>query len=249
MTGWLSSSAGGRLGFETTQWSLIAAAAGQTSEAQAALEDLYRTYCYPVYSFVRRRGYSRQDAQDLTHDFFVHLMEKNSFRRAEEVQGRFRAFLLRELQFFLRHRVERTQAEKRGGKATIVFLDEETAEAAYQLADPGQTAEEIFDTRWAALQLDSALSRLKSEMEQAGKRALFEQLFGFLVGGEELSYTEAAQKLGLTLPATKAAIFRLRTRYRELFRAEVARTVSNTADFEEEIRALRFALLDYYSRK
>ncbi len=248
MTGWLSSSAGGHLQFETTQWSLISAAAVEDRESRAALEDLYRTYCYPVYSFVRRRGYSRQDAQDLTHDFFVHLVEKNSFRRAETVQGKFRAFLLRELEFFLRHMDERARTQKRGGRATMVFLDDATAEADYQLTDRGQTAEQIFDARWAAMLLDGALARLKGEMEEAGKQPLFDQLCGFLMESEERSYLEVAQRVGLTVAATKAAIFRLRARYRELLRAEVARTVSTSADFEEEIQALRSSLIGYYSR-
>ena len=248
MTGWLSSSAGGRLQFETTQWSLISAAAAEDRENRAALEDLYRTYCYPVYSFVRRRGYSRPDAQDLTHDFFVHLVEKNSFRRAESVPGKFRAFLLRELQFFLRHTDERARAEKRGGSATMIFLDDAVAEAGHQLADRGQTAEQIFDARWAAMLLDGALAHLKAEMQAAGKGPLFDQLAGFLVETEESSYLEVSQRTGLTLAATKAAIFRLRARYRELLRAEVARTVSSSADFEEEIQALRSSLIGYYSR-
>jgi DNA-directed RNA polymerase specialized sigma24 family protein len=244
MTGWLSSSAGGQLRFETTQWSLVSAAAGEGQTSRDALEDLYHSYCYPVYSFVRRRGHSRQDAQDVTHDFFVYLVEKKGFGRAVAGQGKFRTFLLRSLEFFLQHADERARTQKRGGRTTLVFLDDETAEGAYQLIDPGLTAEQIFDAQWAMMLIEGTLARLKLEMEQAGKRDLFDQLSGFLLGGEESSYLEVAQRTGLTVAATKAAIYRLRVRYREILRAEVARTVASSADFDAEIRALQASLLD-----
>ena len=242
MRAWLSSTAGQLIQFETTQWSLVSAA-GEEEERREALEGLYRTYCSPVYSFVRRRGYSRQDAQDLTQDFFVHLVEKNAFRRADPNRGKFRTFLLGALEFFLITLSRRAQAEKRGGRANVVFLDDETAEALYQLADPGLTAEQVFDARWAATLIAAAVTRLQAEMEKAGKRELFDQLLGFVIGGEEGSYFEVAQRSGLTLAATKAAIYRVRERYRELLRAEVARTVTTAADFDDEIHALRGSLM------
>ena len=248
MSAWLSSSLGERIRFETTQWSLVSAASGDEGR-RAALEGLYRTYCTPVYSFVRRRGYSRQDAQDLTQDFFVHLVEKNAFRRADPNRGKFRTFLLGSLELFLQDESRRARAEKRGGQANIVFLDNETPEAHYQLADPGLTAEQVFDARWAGTLIEGAVTRLKTEMERAGKRELFDQILGFVVGGEESSYFEIAQRTGLTVAAAKAAIYRLRERYRELLRSELARTVSSSADFDDEIRALRSSLTGRRSRR
>jgi RNA polymerase sigma factor (sigma-70 family) len=247
MTGWLSSSAGGGLRFETTQWSLVSAAASG-EKRQVALEALYRSYSSPVYSFIRRRGYSRQDAQDLTQDFFVHLMEKNAFSRADPTRGKFRRFLLGSLEFFLQHAGERARTEKRGGQAKIIFLDD-TAEAGYQLTDPGQTAEQIFDVQWVAALIEGALARLQTEMDESGKRALFDEICGFLTGGEESSYFEVARRTGLTVGATKVAVHRLRRRYRELLHAEVARTVTTSVDFDDEINALRAALAGRHSRR
>jgi len=244
MEGWLSSSAGGQLRFETTHWSVVCAAGGEGEQSRNALEDLYHSYCYPVYSFIRRRGQSRQDAQDLTHDFFVHLLEKDGFNRAAAGQGKFRTFLLRALEFFLGHADERARTQKRGGQTKLVFLDDEAAEGAYQLIDPGLTAEQIFDAQWAMMLIENTLAHLKLEMNQAGKGALYDELSGFLLGGEDRSYLEVAQRTGLTFAATKAAIFRLRVRYREILKAEVARTVASSTDLDAEIRALQASLLD-----
>jgi RNA polymerase sigma factor (sigma-70 family) len=243
MRAWLSSTAGKQIRFETTHWSLVLAAA-EDEERRDALEVLYRSYCSTVYSFIRRRGYSRQDAQDLTQDFFMHLVEKNAFRRADPNRGKFRTFLLGSLEFFLQHASQRARAEKRGGQANVVFLDDESAEAYYQLADPGLTAQQVFDARWAGTLIENALTRLQTEMDRAGKRDLYDQLLGFVVDAEKSSYFEVAQRIGLTMAATKAAIYRLRDRYRELLRAEVARTVTNPADFEYEIRELRSSLMN-----
>jgi RNA polymerase sigma factor (sigma-70 family) len=241
MTGWLSSTAGGHLRFETTQWSLVSAASGD-EESRDALEALYRSYCSPVYSFIRRRGHSREDAQDLTQDFFVHLVEKNVFRRVDPRRGKFRTFLLGSLEYFLQNASERAQAQKRGGKVSKIFVDDEAEEEHYQLADPGLTAEQVFDARWARTLIESALVRLQTEMESAGKRKLFDQIWSFIVDGEESSHLKIAQETGLTIAATKTAIHRLRARYRELLRAEIARTVTSPADFDDEIRALRSSL-------
>src|SRR3984957_11066133 len=189
MTGWLSSSVGGQVRFETTQWSLVSAASNE-QEKLGALEGLYRSYCTPVYFFIRRRGYSREDAQDLTQDFFLHLLEKNAFSRADRLRGKFRTFLLGALEYFLAHAKERAQAEKRGGQAILVFLDDEDAEVRYQLADPGQTAEQLYDSRWAATLIETTVDRLKAENEAAGKGELFDHIRGFLIEGEDSSYAE-----------------------------------------------------------
>ena len=246
MADWLSSTAGGSLRFETTQWSLISAAAAEDQQNRAAFEDLYRSYCHPVYAFIRRRGYARQDAQDLTQDFFLHLSEKNAFIRADPNRGKFRSFLLGSLQFFLQHAEERARTEKRGGHARMIFIDDETAEAKYQLTDQRQNAEQVFDARWAATLIQGTVNCLKTEMESAGKAGLFEQIRGFLIDGEDASYQEIAERTGLTLGAVKLTIHRMRARYRELLRAEVARTVVSSADFEQEIQALRESLQSGY---
>ena len=147
----LDSKAGGRPNFLTTQWGLVIAASADDAEARAALEELYRLYCYPVYAFIRRRGHGRQDAQDLTQDFFVHLLERGTLGRADSQRGRFRSFLLGALDYFLAHAAERARAGKRGGGCQLVFLDDDAAEDRYQLAAPeGMTAEKVFEARWAA---------------------------------------------------------------------------------------------------
>jgi RNA polymerase sigma factor (sigma-70 family) len=248
MTGWLSSSVGGHIRFETTQWSLVSAASDE-EEKRVALAGLYRSYCTPVYFFIRRRGYRREDAQDLTQDFFLHLVEKNAFSRADPARGKFRTFLLGALEFFLQHVAERAHSQKRGGQSNIVFVDAATAEAQYQLADSALSAEQIFDARWAGTLIEGAMVRLQTEMEEAGKGALFDEIWGFVVEGEESTYSEIAERTGLTMSATKTAIHRLRSRYRALLRDEIARTVTSSSDFDEEIRALRSSLVGRRTRR
>jgi DNA-directed RNA polymerase specialized sigma24 family protein len=239
-----STAAGRRPDFLTTQWGLVAGASAENSaEARAALEALYRVYCYPVYAFIRRRGYGRQDAQDLTQDFFVHLLDKGTLGRADPQRGRFRSFLLGALDHFLAHAAERAHAQKRGGGCQFVYLDDDTAERDYQLAAPeGITAEKVFEARWAATLIGVALGRLRGELESEGKGRLFEALQGFLLGNEEASYQQMADSLGLSLGTLKTAIHRLRSRYRTLLREEVARTVSAPGEVDEELRCLRAAL-------
>jgi DNA-directed RNA polymerase specialized sigma24 family protein len=240
----LDSTAAGRPDFPTTQWGLVAAASAEGSaEARAALEGLYRVYCYPVYAFIRKRGYGRQDAQDLTQDFFVHLLEKATLRRADSQRGRFRSFLLGALDHFLAHAAERAHAQKRAGGSQWVFLDDEVAEARYQLAAPtGMTAEKFFDARWAVALIEAALARLRAELDAAGKEQLLDALQGLLLGEADASYQQTADALGLSLGALKTAVHRLRNRYRALLREEVARTVTRPGDVEEELRCLQAAL-------
>jgi DNA-directed RNA polymerase specialized sigma24 family protein len=222
---------------------VAAASAEGAAEARAALEELYRLYCYPVYAFIRRRGYSRQDAQDLTQDFFVHLLEKGTLARADPQRGRFRSFLLGALGHFLANADERASAGKRGGGCRWVFLDDDSAEDRYQLAAPeGLTAEKLFEARWAAALVEATLARLRGELESEGKGDFFEKLQGFLLGREEASYQQVANALNLSLGALKTAIHRMRGRYRALLREEVARTVAAPAEVDEELRYLRAAL-------
>ena len=239
----LDSTASGRPSFLTTQWGLITASAQGSAEARAALEGLYRAYCHPVYTFIRRRGYSRPDAQDLTQDFFIHLLEKGMLGRADPERGRFRSFLLGALDHFLAHAAERARAKKRAGACQWVFLDDEAAETRYQLAAPeSMTADKLFDARWAAALIEAALARLRAELDSAGKGRLLDVLQGLLLGGADRSYQQAADALGLSLGALKTAVHRLRNRYRALLREEVARTVTRPGDVEEELRCLQEAL-------
>jgi DNA-directed RNA polymerase specialized sigma24 family protein len=239
----LDSTAGGRPNFRTTQWGLVIAASTEGAGGRAALEELYRLYCYPVYAFIRRRGHGRQDAQDLTQDFFIHLLEKGTLGRANSQRGRFRNFLLGALDHFLAHAAERARAGKRGGGCLWVFLDDDTAENSYQLAAPeGMTAEKVFDARWAATIVGAAFARLRVELESEGKGHLFEALQGFLLGRDDASYQQVADALSLSLGALKTIIHRLRGRYRTLLREEVARTLDSPEEIDEELRYLRIAL-------
>ena len=245
----LNSTDGGRPGFVSTQWSLLLAAAERdptdaNPHAQEAWAELYRAYCYPVYVFIRRRGHPRPQAQDLTQDFFVHLLEKGTLGRADPDKGRFRTFLLGALEFFLAATARREAAQKRGGGGRFVFLDDpDRAEHQYQLAAPAwETPEKLFDAQWAATLLGVVFTRLRAEMVQAGKEQLFVALQGHVAGAEEASYQETAEALGLSLPAFKSQVHRLRGRYGALLREEIARTIADPAEGEEELRHLRAAL-------
>ena len=243
----LNSTAGGQAIFVSTQWSLLAAAARETTDdtaLRAAWDALYQVYCYPVYAFIRRRGQSRAAAQDLTQDFFMHLVEKDTLSRADPSKGRFRTFLLGALEFFLIDAARRENARKRGGGSRTIFLDDpDTAESEYLLASPAwETPERLFEARWAAALLGVVFARLHEEMAQAGKGHLFAALQGYVAGAEDASYQETADKLGCALSTLKSHIHRLRSRYGALLREEVARTVTDPADVEEELRHLRAAL-------
>ena len=171
------------------------------------MEEVYRLYCYPVYAFIRRRGHARSDAQDLTQDFFIHLLEKGILAQADSQRGRFRNFLLGSLEHFLAHAAERAGAGKRGGGCQWVYLDDDAAEDRYQLAAPdGMTAEKLFEARWAAALVEATLVRLRCEMESEGKGNLFEALKGFLMGRDDSSYQQVADALNLSLGALKTAI-------------------------------------------
>ncbi len=227
--------------FVTTQWSAVLDAAGtDTAAARAALDRLCRTYWYPLYAYARRRGHPVHDAQDLTQAFFARLLERQWVGDARRDRGRFRTFLLTAMNRFMADEWDKLRAKKRGGGLCHVPLQLDDAETRYgcEPAD-NHTPEQYFEVRWALTLLDTVLQRLRVEYEKAGKAALFAALNPTLVGGRESQpYAELATQLGLSEGAVKVAVHRLRKRYRQLLREEIAQTVAEGADPEEELRHL-----------
>jgi RNA polymerase sigma factor (sigma-70 family) len=213
-------------------------------QAHQALETLCRNYWYPLYAYVRRQGHSAHDAQDLTQAFFARLLEKNYLADVQREKGRFRSFLLASLKHFLANEWDREQALKRGGGKRLIALDEESAESRYKLEPKDDlSADKIYERRWALTLLDQVLAKLRGEFEKDGKLDQFETLKQYLSGGRtSVSYAQAADKLGMNEGAIKVAVHRLRKRYRELLRAEIAQTVATASEVEAEIRYLFAAL-------
>ena len=231
--------------FVTTHWSVVLSAKLEPSvEADAALERLCRTYWWPLYAFVRRRGYEAHDAQDLTQEFFARLLAKDFLRAVDRSKGKFRSFLLAAMEHFLAKEWRRTNAQKRGGRFTFVSSDAESAEQQYlQVPASNHSPEQFFEQQWAMKLLDQSLASLRKEFVASGKEALFENTKIFLTGERQAqSYPELAAKLGTTEAALKMAVSRMRQRYGELLRAEIANTVSEPAEVEDELRALFAAL-------
>ncbi len=231
--------------FATTHWSLVVAAkpdeASQT-HARKALEEPCRAYWYPLYAFVRNRGYSSSGAQDLTQSFFARIIETGGFASADPERGRFRSYLLGAMKHFLANEWHRARAQKRGGGVTFLELDALDPEARYAL-EPAQSTDPDagFDREWAQKSIARAMGKLRAESEASGKGELFEALKGSLIG-EEPARSETAARLGMTVGAVKVAVHRLRQRYRELLRAEIAETVSDPSDIDDEMRSLLAAL-------
>src|SRR2546430_7258053 len=227
--------------FATTHWSVVLAANQQTSpQGTEALEKLCRAYWYPLYAFIRRCGYDSHGAQDLTQGFFTRLLEKNYLAQADRQKGRFRSFLLAALKHFLSDEQDKARAQKRGGGQALISLDEQTAEGRYRL-EPADvmSAEKLFERRWALTLLEQARSRLREEYVAAGKAEFYNQVK--ILEGEEKSrvtYAELAARLGTTESAIKSAVPRLRRRYAELVREEIAHTVNNPNEIDVEIRHL-----------
>jgi RNA polymerase sigma-70 factor (ECF subfamily) len=227
--------------FATTHWSQVLAAGDRSSpRADAALARLCHSYWYPLYAYVRRQGFTAEEAQDLTQEFFAHLIGKNFLAGASQEKGRFRSFLLVALKRFLINEWKRASARKRGGGQLPISWDAAFAEDRYQLEPvDAMTAERIYERRWALALLEEVMSGLRREHVARGKGDLFETLKVFLYGERsELSQTEIAARFGLTEGAVKAAVHRLRIRYRERLREEVANTVGNPLEIEDELRHL-----------
>jgi RNA polymerase sigma-70 factor (ECF subfamily) len=236
---------GGARDFRTTQWSLVLKAGrGAEAEAAAALDKLCRAYWYPLYAFVRRRGYDSETARDLTQSFFAALLARNQFAVADPARGRFRSFLVHSLSHFLANEWRDAQRLKRGGGAVVFSLDGLEPEERYRLEPAVESdAEKIFERRWAYTMVERALARLRSEHERTGKGAVFAELAGFLPGGAPGgTMAEAARRLGLSEGAVKVAVHRLRQRFREVFREEIAETVDAPQQVDEEVRHVIEAL-------
>ena len=231
--------------FTTTHWSVVLSA-GRDSSTQAsdALAKLCRTYWWPLYAFVRRQGHSSHDAQDLTQEFFARLLEKDYLSAVDRSKGKFRSFLLAALEHFLANEWRNAHAQKRGGKFTFVSTDAETAEGQYlQVPASNLSPEQLFEQQWAMTLLEQTLASLREEFVASGKGALFGDLKIFLTGEKRAaSYAELGPKLGMTEAALKMAVSRMRHRYGELLRAEIANTVASPSEIDEELRALFAAL-------
>jgi len=227
--------------FPTTHWSVVLAARAQGSpQAAEALEKLCRTYWYPLYAYVRRRGYTSEDAQDLTQEVFARLLRKNYPAQADRARGKFRSFLLLTLNHFLADEHDRTAAQRRGGGQIDISLDEPSPEDRYcrEPADE-RSPEIIFEQRWAQAVLDQAIARLQAEFVDDGKARIYEVLKAFQPGEQNtLSYTEAAKRLGVSDDAIRSMVHRLRRRHREVVREEIAQTVSTAAEIDDELRHL-----------
>jgi RNA polymerase sigma factor (sigma-70 family) len=234
-------------GFTTTHWSVVREAGGAGSpQATEALEKLCGSYWYPLYAYVRRKGHSPQDAEDLTQEFFARLLEQKSLRLADRNQGRFRTFLLTSLKHFLINEWIKGNREKRGGGRPVVSLDEEMAESRFA-SEPAiaQAPDSLYDRGWAAVLLDRAMAALRTEFEQSGKLDLFERLKVFVWGEKNaLSYAAMSGQLAMTEGAVKVAVHRLRQRYGELLRAELAQTVATPGEINEELRYLVSVIRD-----
>jgi RNA polymerase sigma-70 factor (ECF subfamily) len=227
--------------FAATRWTLVLSAArgSQTPRAETAMAELCCIYWYPLYAFIRRQGYEAHTAEDLTQEFFAGLLAKQFLTNVDQRKGKFRSFLLASLKHFLANEYDRSQAWKRGGGQTVIPLDALDVETRYCM-EPSHdlTPEKLFERQWALAVLKRVLVRLQTEFTSGGKTALFEALKGFLTGGQRETYATVGGGLGMSEGAVKAAVHRMRRRYRELMREEIAHTVTSPEEIEEEIRYL-----------
>ena len=227
--------------FATTRWTVVLSAGDPSSpHAATALETLCRAYWYPLYAYVRRCGYSPPDAQDLTQEFFARLLEQNWIARADRHKGRFRSFLLMAMKRFLAKEWDKAKTLKRGGQVRFVPLEVDAAETRY-CREPvdTRTPEQLFEKQWALILLESVLSRLREDYARDGKGALFHALEPYLIGSRETQpYAALEAELGVTEGAARVAVCRLRERYRECLKAEIAHTVASPAEVDEELRHL-----------
>jgi len=225
--------------FHTTHWSVVLQ--GASGESSTALENLCRVYWYPLYAFVRRKGYTHEQAQDLTQAFFAKLLEKNQLSLADPERGRFRTFLLRAFENFLRSEHRDATAQKRGGGRQIVSWDADLAAERYSSdCTDGTSPTVLFERQWAAVLLESVLGNLKQEFSQGGKAELFDQLEPHLWGDDtSVPYPRIGEALNMTTVSVRVTVHRLRRRFHDLLRAQIVNTVESVDDVEDELRYLR----------
>src|SRR3569833_1132155 len=231
--------------FATTRWTVVLAAGGRgTPQADIALEDLCRTYWYPLYVYVRRQGHSRQDAEDLVQAFFARLLEKNYLEGVSNNGGKFRAFLLVAVKRFLANEWDRANRQKRGGGELPLSLNWQDADTRYQINPADNISpDKLFDRARAMTVLERVIIRLRTENSSAGKATMYAQLERYLmVGKDAIAYNVAATTLQMSEGAVRVAVHRLRRRYRELLRDEIAQTLADPTLADEEMQALFSAL-------
>ncbi|MDB5293202.1 MAG: hypothetical protein JWL69_4443 [Phycisphaerales bacterium] len=231
--------------FQTTHWSIVAAAGAPTSaESRAALAVLCEAYWYPLYAYLRHRGYSVDSAEELTQAFFAMLIESKTLKNADPSLGRFRSYLLGALKHFLGTQSQQAKAAKRGGGRRVISLDTADAENRLhkELIDD-RSPERVFDRQWALTVLNLALARLQEQFQHEGKAHLFAELHRYLTADDsELKYRQLSAELKMSEGAIKVAVHRMRARYRHLVRQQVARTVASPREVDDEIRRLFIAL-------
>ena len=232
------------LPFPTTSWTVISAARRNSASSADALSKLCAAYWLPVYSFIRRKGYSREEAEDLTQEFFARVLQHGTFAEARRERGRFRSFLLASVTHFLANEWDRSTAQKRGGTCPTLSLDLEVSEERYHREPFHElTPEALFQRQWALAALDRVLVRLREEYALKEQSAQFDRLRVFLTGDEDRgSYDQLAMTLNLSAAAVRVAVHRLRRRYAEMIREEIAATVAGPDEVDDEIRFLLAAL-------
>ncbi len=219
---------------------MLAAGRRATPQSDRALEELCRTYWFPLYAYVRRRGHTKEDAEDLTQAFFARFLVKNYLEGLSAERGRFRAFLLASLKHFLANERDKSQRQKRGGQAVHLSLDWQTADTQFQVAATAEPSpDRAFDREWAVALLGKVIERLRVECEAEGRGQQFAELKVFLTAGKgTVSHADAAKALGLDEGTVRVAVHRLRKGYRQLLRDEIAQTLADPGQVDEEMRAL-----------
>ncbi|KAF0175240.1 MAG: DNA-directed RNA polymerase subunit sigma24 [Limisphaerales bacterium] len=231
--------------FVTTRWTVVLAAGRKSSpHSDRALGELCQTYWYPLYAYVRRRGHAKEDAEDLVQAFFARFLEKNYLDGLSAERGRFRAFLLASLKHFLANEWDKAQRQKRGGGSEHLSLDWQSADGRFHLEPADATSPDVaFDREWALALLGRVIARLQAECAAEGKADLFTHTKGFLTASAAaIPFAGAGARLGMEEGAVRVAVHRLRKRYRTLLRDEIAQTLADPAQVEEELRSLQAAL-------
>ena len=213
-----------------------------SSGVSDALSDLCQMYWFPLYSFVRRKGFDRSQSEDLTQAFFADLLEKDRIRKADPERGRFRTFLLASMNNFIANHWRAENTLKRGGGQTLLAIDYERANDRYiELPSDETTSEKAFERNWALSILEKTLEQVATQYDDSGKRELFESLRGFLTG-DDIAYAELSKSTGMKEGALKVAVHRLRQRYGQQLRLQIAKTVEDPADVDQELNSLFRAL-------